>query len=73
MTEKELKRMSKDELELLCRDKGVELDKRLKKSKLLSKAIELFVATKSAVKKVTKKSSAAPLTFRERYGLPPKK
>jgi hypothetical protein len=73
MTEKEIKSMSKDELEALCRDKGVELDKRLKKSKLVSKAIELFVATKSVVKKATKKAPASPLTFRERYGLPPKK
>ena len=73
MTEKEIKSMSKDELETLCRDKGVELDKRLKKSKLVSTAIELFVATKSVVKKATKKTPTAPLTFRERYGLPSKK
>ena len=73
MTEKELKSMTKDELELLCREKGVELDKRHKKSKLVEKAIELFTSAKSAVKKTTKKAPAAPLTFRERYGLPPKK
>ena len=73
MTEKELKSMTKDELELLCRDKGVELDKRLKKSKLIEKAMELFASAKSVVKKTTKKAPAKPLTFRERYGLPPKK
>ena len=36
--------MTKDELELLCREKGVELDKRHKKSKLVEKAIELFTS-----------------------------
>lgn len=73
MTEKELKSMSKDELELLCREKGVELDKRLKKSKLVSKAIELFTSAKAVVKKTSKKAPTKKLTFRERYGLPPKK
>lgn len=73
MTEKELKSMTKSELELLCRDKGVELDKRLKKSKLVEKAIELFVSAKAAVKKTVTKSPAKGMTFREIYGLPPKK
>ncbi|GEM_PF-3641871 len=73
MTEKELKSMSKDELEVLCKDKGVKLDKKLKKSNLLSKAIALFTSTKPAVKKTSKKAPTKKLTFRERYGLPPKK
>jgi len=73
MTEKELKSMSKDELELLCKDKGVKLDKKLKKSNLLSKAIALFTSTKPAVKQTVKKATAAKLTFREQYGISPKK
>lgn len=55
MTEKELKNMTKDELELLCREKGVELDRRLKKSKLVAKAVELFTSAKAIIKKTPKK------------------
>jgi len=74
MTEKEIKQMSKVELEVLCREKGVELDRRLKKSKLISTAISLFITAKSAVTKTVKepKTSKRKPTFRERYGLPPK-
>ena len=75
MTEKEINQMSKDELEILCRKKGVELDRRLKKSKLVATAISLFVTAKSVVTKTINKPKASKrrLTFRERYGLSSKK
>ena len=40
MTEKELKSMSKDELEVLCKDKGVKLDKKLKNTLKTFKAVK---------------------------------
>ena len=54
MTEKELTKLTKGELEELCRTKGVELDKRLTKGKLIKEAKNLFSKLK------TKKTTAAP-------------
>ena len=62
MTEKDLKKLTKDELEILCREKGVELDKRLTKAKLVKEALSLF--GKEQEPKVERR-----LTFRERYEL----
>lgn len=42
MTEKELKQLSKDALEELGRTKGIELDKRYNKGKLVKQIAEVF-------------------------------
>jgi len=59
MDKTELKNLSKIELEELGITKGVKLDIRLTKSKLVNQIFDLF---KSSKPKVTRK-----LTFRERY------
>tara|TARA_E500000318_G_C3524998_1_gene198036 strand:- start:649 stop:1005 length:357 start_codon:yes stop_codon:yes gene_type:complete len=46
MTEKDLKKLSKIELEQLGRDNGVELDRRLTKGKLVTQLINLFKYSK---------------------------
>ena len=48
MTKKELDQLSKDALEELGRTKGVELDKRYNKKKLVDQIADLFKAEKSA-------------------------
>jgi len=52
MTETELSSLSKDELEELGRTKGVELDKRLTKSKLIKQIAGLFTSTKKTTASV---------------------
>ena len=48
MTKKELDQLSKDALEELGRTKGVELDKRYNKKKLVDQIADLFKAEKKA-------------------------
>jgi hypothetical protein len=59
MDKTDFKKLSKIELEELGRTKGVELDRRLTKSKLVSQIVGLFKTSKP---EVTKR-----LTYRERY------
>ena len=44
MTEKELKQLSKIDLELLGREEGIELDRRFNKSKLIKQLTEIYDA-----------------------------
>jgi len=48
MTKKELEQLSKDALEELGRTKGVELDKRYNKTKLVDQIAKLFKTEKKA-------------------------
>ena len=48
MTEVDLKKLSKIELEKLGREKGVELDRRLTKSKLVTQIANLFTSSSSS-------------------------
>ncbi len=57
MTKKELNQLSKDALEELGRTKGVELDKRFTKPKLVEEIFSLF----KKEKKVTTESSTTAL------------
>ena len=57
MTDAELNKLSKDELEALGRTKGVELDKRLTKSKLVKSISKLFASS----------SSSAPKSYRQQW------
>lgn len=70
MDKKDLKQLTKTELEAIGREKGIELDRRLSKSKL----IEQLQHVKAAITgKITKaKSTKARKTFREINGIPPK-
>ena len=44
MTEKELKKLSKVDLELLGREEGIELDRRFNKGKLIKQLVEIYDA-----------------------------
>jgi CDGSH-type Zn-finger protein len=44
MTEKELKQLSKVDLELLGREEGIELDRRFNKGKLIKQLLEIYDA-----------------------------
>tara|TARA_A100001391_G_scaffold136539_1_gene95284 strand:- start:361 stop:606 length:246 start_codon:yes stop_codon:yes gene_type:complete len=48
MTAEDLKKLSKEELEALGRTKGVELDRRLTKSKLVKQLTSLFTSSNSS-------------------------
>ena len=59
MTEADLKKLSKIELEKLGREKGVELDRRLTKSKLVAQIANLFSSSPSKSKSVIRKEILA--------------
>jgi len=69
MTKLNTKDLSKEELEELGRENGIELDRRLLKSKMV-KQLDEHLASSSKPTKT--KSTKARKTFREIYGLPPK-